>query len=260
LAEVTKLRVEEESLGLAILEKLGLDGEPGAASRDVADEHDIDKFGGDGVDDPRLDGTVHLRPIGRGRKCVGEYVVGQRVPVDDEKEGVAPSGVEGGSDVKNNWDKGPDVLDCHSLRVEVEKSRGFVDESSACAVWIELGGLSIAIVGKRPSSSASLGRALGRRGCGRQRRRAPWWLPRLRAWPHELAPRPRREPAERRGGADHRRGRRCCLEQGCCQRCREHRPWRQRIGAGSGVGARRMEQRRRGALESGRVSGKNLDL
>jgi hypothetical protein len=47
----------------------------------------------------------------------------------------------------------------------VEKSRDFVDEeSSMCAVWIRLGRLSIVvgygvIVGKRPSSSASLGRA-----------------------------------------------------------------------------------------------------
>jgi hypothetical protein len=86
LAEITKLRVKEESPGLAIPEKLGLDGELGAASRDIANEHDIDKFGGDGVDDPRLDDTVHPRPIGRrGRKCVGEYVIDQRVPPDDEE-------------------------------------------------------------------------------------------------------------------------------------------------------------------------------
>jgi hypothetical protein len=100
LAEVAKLRVEEESPGLAISEKLGLDGKPGAASRDVADEHDIGKFGGDGADNPRLDDAIHQRPIGRGgRKCVGEYVVGQRVPVDDEKEGITPSGVEGGDGI-----------------------------------------------------------------------------------------------------------------------------------------------------------------
>ena len=93
LAEVAKLRVEEESPGLAISEKLGLDGKPGAASRDVADEHDIGKFGGDGADNPRLDDAIHQRPIGRGgRKCVGEYVVGQRVPADDEKEVIAPLG------------------------------------------------------------------------------------------------------------------------------------------------------------------------
>jgi hypothetical protein len=52
LAKVAKLRVEDESSGLVISEKLELDGKPGVASRDVAYEHGIDKFGGNGVDDP----------------------------------------------------------------------------------------------------------------------------------------------------------------------------------------------------------------
>jgi hypothetical protein len=40
-----------------------------------------------------------------------------------EKEGITPSGVEGGSDVKNNRDKCTDVLDDHDLRVKLEKRR-----------------------------------------------------------------------------------------------------------------------------------------
>ena len=52
LAEVAKLHVEDERPGLAVPEELRLNGELGTTSRDVTDEHDIDKFGGDGADDP----------------------------------------------------------------------------------------------------------------------------------------------------------------------------------------------------------------
>jgi hypothetical protein len=52
LAEVAKLRIEDERPGLTVPEELRLNGELGTTSRDVTDEHGIDKFSGDGADDP----------------------------------------------------------------------------------------------------------------------------------------------------------------------------------------------------------------
>lgn len=112
LAEVAKLHVEEQGTSFPVPEELRNDGEPSTTSRGVANEDSISKLGGVGVDDPGLDNIVHPEPVQReGNVVVAEDMALQGVLADDEEEVVVPPSVEGGRNVEEDRDEGPEVLD-----------------------------------------------------------------------------------------------------------------------------------------------------
>jgi hypothetical protein len=60
LGEGAKFSIEEHGAGLAVVEELLLDADPGGASRDaVVLMNIIQKVGGDGVEDPGDDHAIH---------------------------------------------------------------------------------------------------------------------------------------------------------------------------------------------------------
>jgi hypothetical protein len=86
--------------------------------------NDIQQVGGDGVEDPRNDHTVHARPRWiSGASDVAEDVVLQCEPAEDEDDVAAPLGVVGGLEVQNNGDQVLDVLDGGGLAVQMSHGR-----------------------------------------------------------------------------------------------------------------------------------------
>jgi len=104
LTEGAKLRVEEHGARFAVVEELLLKAEPGLpGSRGVVLVDDVQEVGGDGVEDPGQDDTVHARPcriVGAGN--VAEDVLLQREAAEDEENIATPLGVVGGLKIKND--------------------------------------------------------------------------------------------------------------------------------------------------------------
>jgi len=64
----------------------------------------------------------------------------QRVPPEGEKQGLAPSSIEGGRDVEEERDEGADVLHRDGLRVEVQKRGGLVLGDGVVVGAVAVGG------------------------------------------------------------------------------------------------------------------------
>jgi hypothetical protein len=95
LREVAKFSIKDECPGFAISQELIFDPEPrcpGSGASVLVD--DVQKVGGDGVENPGDDHAVHARPcriVGAG--VIAEDMVLQREPPEGEEEVAAPLGV-----------------------------------------------------------------------------------------------------------------------------------------------------------------------
>jgi len=110
--------------------------------------------------DPGLHDTVHARPVrlGSGNGGVGEDVIPKRELADDEKKLIPPVSVVAG-DVEDDGDQAPDVLDRHSLRVEVHDGSSLVNKQGVVKILgARVGGaagvLIVVVVGEGWSSGA----------------------------------------------------------------------------------------------------------
>ena len=96
---------------------------------------DVQKVGGDGVEDLGDDHAVHAGPRWIGEAGgVTEDVVLQREAAEDEEDVAAPPGVVGGLEVQNDRNQVLDVLDSGSLAVQVSDGRGVGGEGVIAAV------------------------------------------------------------------------------------------------------------------------------
>ena len=159
LGEAAELGVEVEGARLAVAEELGLHSKLGIACGDGTGGDGVSKVVGDGSEDPGLHDAVHARPIrlGGGDGGVGEDVVPEGELADDEKKLIPLASVVAG-DVKDDGDQTPDVLDRHSLLVEVHDGGGLVKEQGVVEV------LRIGVEGG--ASGVLVGFVVGGRGCG----------------------------------------------------------------------------------------------
>ena len=98
LAGGAELGVEEHGAGFAVVEELLLEAKPRYSSGDaIALVNNVEKVGGDGVEDPRDNDAVHVGP-GRVVETggVAEDMVLESEPAEDEEDVAAPFGVVGG--------------------------------------------------------------------------------------------------------------------------------------------------------------------
>jgi hypothetical protein len=98
------LGVEEHSAGFAVVEKLLLEAEQGGTSREAVTLMDvIHEVGGDGIEYPGDDHTIHSGPRRVARvDRIAEDMLLQREAAEDEEEMAAPFGVVGGLEIQNN--------------------------------------------------------------------------------------------------------------------------------------------------------------
>jgi hypothetical protein len=95
LREVAKFSIKDECSGFTISQELIFDPKPrcpGSGASVLVD--DVQKVGGDGVENPGDDHAVHARPcriVGAG--VIAEDMVLQREPPEGEEEVAAPLGV-----------------------------------------------------------------------------------------------------------------------------------------------------------------------
>ena len=126
LGEGAELGIEEHGMILAVVQELLFKAEPHSLSGDaVTLVDDVQEIGGDGVEDPSDDHTVHVGPH-RVVKAGGvtEDMVLHREVAKDEENVAAPLGVVGGLEVQNYRNQVPDVLDSSSLVVQVSNGCG----------------------------------------------------------------------------------------------------------------------------------------
>ena len=127
--ELPELGVEVQDPCLPVAEKLGLEGKPGGTGSGVALHGGVGKVVGDCAEDPGLDDAIHARPVRiGGDRLVEEDVLLKGELPNGEEELVAPAGVVAGGDVEDDGDQTPDVLDSHSLHVEVREGGGLVKQ------------------------------------------------------------------------------------------------------------------------------------
>ena len=122
LLEGAEARIELESAGLGVAEKLALEREPDlTCCATVGPANDIQEVEGEGTEDPRQDDAVDMLPCqGLSRDWdVEEDVVVQGVASESEKDQVPPSPIGGRRGVEDDRDQGLNVLDTSSLEVEL---------------------------------------------------------------------------------------------------------------------------------------------
>ncbi|EAZ21066.1 hypothetical protein OsJ_36709 [Oryza sativa Japonica Group] len=126
LDERTEFGIEDEGPRLSVAEKLALDGKPDGAGSDTlvaAMPDDVEEVVGEGAVEPRTDDAVHALPV---RRVQGTIVVKdmtlKRILAQLEQELLAPPSEVAGVDVEDDVDKAADILDGHSLGVEVQNS------------------------------------------------------------------------------------------------------------------------------------------
>ena len=121
--------VEVERPDLAISEELRFDGDPGKTGGGAMRGDSVGKVVGDCAEDPGLDDAIHARPVRiGGDRLVEEDVLLKGELPNGEEELVALAGVVAGGDVEDDGDQTPDVLDSHSLHVEVHEGGGLVKQ------------------------------------------------------------------------------------------------------------------------------------
>ena len=118
--------IEDEGPRLSVAEKLALDGKPDGAGSDTlvaAMPDDVEEVVGEGAVEPRTDDAGHALPV---RRVQGTIVVKdmtlKRILAQREQELRAPPSEVAGVDVEDDVDKAADILDGHSLGVEVQNS------------------------------------------------------------------------------------------------------------------------------------------
>jgi hypothetical protein len=90
-------------------------------------------------------------------RVVKEDMALQRVLAKDEDELIAPPGVISGGDVEDNCDKAADVLDSHSLSMQIERGNSLVEEHGVVDVVIVGVARLIAVRRRRQGRMASGG-------------------------------------------------------------------------------------------------------
>ena len=136
LAGGAELGVEEHGAGFAVVEEVLLVAKPRCSSADaIALVNNVEKVGGDGVEDPRDNDAVHVGP-GRVVETGGvvEDVVLQSEPSEDKEDVAAPFGVIGGLQVKDDGDQVPDILQGGGLAVQVNNGRGLRGDGARVVV------------------------------------------------------------------------------------------------------------------------------
>jgi hypothetical protein len=125
LGESTELGVDEHGAGLAVVEELLFQTKPSPPSRHtLMFMDDIQKVGGDGVENPGNDHAVHASPRGIVEvNDVTEDVILQSEAAEREEDVAAPFGEIGSLEVQNDRDKVPDVLNGSGLAVQVGDGR-----------------------------------------------------------------------------------------------------------------------------------------
>jgi hypothetical protein len=127
LAELAEFGVKKHGAGFAVVEELLLQAKPRSTSGDaVAFIDDVEKVGGDGVEDPRDDDVIHTSPGGIVEaNVVSENMVPESKSTEDEEDVATPLRVVGRLQVKNDGDRILDVLQGRSLAVQASDGRGF---------------------------------------------------------------------------------------------------------------------------------------
>jgi hypothetical protein len=98
--------VEVESMSLAVVEELLLDGNPGLATNTTMLANDILQLNSDHPEEPREDHTIHLPLRGDSkRRRVGEDMVVKGVALQCEEDEVAPAGISGKSQAEEDGDQ-----------------------------------------------------------------------------------------------------------------------------------------------------------
>jgi hypothetical protein len=128
-----------------------LEAEPGNASANsVAVVDDVQKVGGERVDQPGADHVVHRGPGGVvRRRDITEDVVLQRKSTKDEEYMATPFGEVRGLKIQNNRNKISDVLDGGGLTVQAGDGRVIVDEGG-----IVVFGLGVVVAGPMIAGAA----------------------------------------------------------------------------------------------------------
>lgn len=125
--EGAELGIEEEGTGLVVAKELGLDGKLDGASD--GHHHRVSEVIGEGVVDPRSDDAIHPRPIWITRDgAVLKYVRVEGELLNGERELLAPAGVVGGGNVKDDRDEAANVPDRNSLGVQGQDGGGLVEQ------------------------------------------------------------------------------------------------------------------------------------
>jgi hypothetical protein len=84
LGQIAELSIKEQSSGLTVPKELLHNSEPGSPGRDaIVRVDDVQELGGDAVEDPRHDHTIHALPVRvSGTGNVAEDMVLERVPAE----------------------------------------------------------------------------------------------------------------------------------------------------------------------------------
>jgi hypothetical protein len=132
---------------------------------------DVEEVGGDGVEEPRDDNTVHTSPgrVGEGR--IAEDMVLQGEAAKGEEEVAAPLRVVGGLEIQSDRNKVPDVLDSDGLTVKTRDGRDIGGEGRVVLVGLRVvvartGGMGTAPEGGGPLLQNICLRALLDEGVG----------------------------------------------------------------------------------------------
>jgi hypothetical protein len=120
LDEGPEARVEAESTGLSIAQKLTLECQPRLASRSGG-ANEVVEVDRDRAEDPGKHDAVQTQPrrsLDQGRRLVEDVVV-EGVAAKSEDHQIPPPSVRGRLGVENDRDEKPDVLDTAGLVVEL---------------------------------------------------------------------------------------------------------------------------------------------
>lgn len=128
LDEVVEFRLEVNGVNLPVAEELGLDGEPSVPGGRALGGDNVGEVVGEGVDDPRLDHTIHPIPVRREDRDVKVDLILQGVLPQDSQEVVKPATEVPRVDVEDNGDEGADVAEGDRLGMDIEEGGRLLQE------------------------------------------------------------------------------------------------------------------------------------